>query len=649
MIGHFPIPYPDELFYSICARFSDRVQYRTTSAVIEELFGTTQASAIVGLPSHLGRLVTQLPRGYPVTLEDFIEQHTLLPFYASFLPTVNLDRLQTDMRTANAKGMQGRASATVGSIRTPDRLQFCPLCIEADREQFGECYWHRIHQVAGVMVCPIHAVWLEQSEARIRHRKSTKEFISAERAVRAMPPRALDLSDACHPILLTLARDADWLLHQHNPPSELETVQKRYMAALVQRKLATPRGTVHVLQVWRAFRAYYPADLFQWLRCDLDERVYLEWLSHLVHNAQRIYHPMYHLLMIHFLGYALQEFLCGEVPTEYCPFGEKPWPCLNPASEHYRQPVVHECQWANYPNNRGLVGTFTCLLCGFVYLRRGPDQSPEDRFRRQYVRTYGPVWEAELRRLWSAPNIGLRRIARQLGVGYHLARDYAARLGLPVPRPGNPHSHISPTSARLPSPASPPPLQVEEYRARWLTHLKKHPNASRKELTDANQSVSRWLRRYDPEWLELNLPARRIPHPRPRQANWEARDRLLVVEVEQAATGIRNLPGRPVQVTKTAISREVGQPTWLQDYLAALPLTSAVLEQVTETDEEFAVRRVEWAAEQFQQEHIAPTRTALTQRTGIVKLVKHPQVKMALETALQRLHAWGTTTESPDA
>jgi len=50
MIGYFPEPYPDELFYSLCARFGDRMKYANKLTVARDLFGKSTATAVVDLP-----------------------------------------------------------------------------------------------------------------------------------------------------------------------------------------------------------------------------------------------------------------------------------------------------------------------------------------------------------------------------------------------------------------------------------------------------------------------------------------------------------------------------------------------------------------------------------------------------------------------
>lgn len=86
MISFFPDPYPDELLYSVCARFADRVQYPGESSVVWQLFGTRNGAAVVDLPSRLGHLVATLPPEHNYTVDQLIDDHTLLPFYSPFCP-----------------------------------------------------------------------------------------------------------------------------------------------------------------------------------------------------------------------------------------------------------------------------------------------------------------------------------------------------------------------------------------------------------------------------------------------------------------------------------------------------------------------------------------------------------------------------------
>ena len=100
MIPHFPTPHPDELLYSLCARYGDRTRYWNKGVISLELFGLKDATATIDLPSRLGYLVKNLPAGHLLLLDRLINEHTLLPFYAPFLDKARVERLRHEMERA---------------------------------------------------------------------------------------------------------------------------------------------------------------------------------------------------------------------------------------------------------------------------------------------------------------------------------------------------------------------------------------------------------------------------------------------------------------------------------------------------------------------------------------------------------------------
>ncbi len=64
MICDLPIAYPDELLYSLCARYSERMQYPSARGVIRDLFGSEEIIVTVGFPGYLGNLVSNLSPGH---------------------------------------------------------------------------------------------------------------------------------------------------------------------------------------------------------------------------------------------------------------------------------------------------------------------------------------------------------------------------------------------------------------------------------------------------------------------------------------------------------------------------------------------------------------------------------------------------------
>jgi hypothetical protein len=642
MIGHFPEPYPDELFYSLCARFSDRMRFPSRMAVIRDLFDRKCLRVSVDLPSYLDTFVAALPPGHHYTVDRLIDDHTLLPFCAPFLSPSRLALLRANMHGNNGAATRRHVGGVLGSITTPEFLRFCPLCAEADTKQFGERYWHRIHQVPGVEICPGHLVWLEQSEARVKYRRNSGEFVSAERAILTRSPRPMDASDSSHAALVQIAQDSDWLLGQHGLTAGFEPLQQRYVTLLIERGLASYTGTVRDQRLIRAFVEHYPQDFLVRLGCELDPTNRYNWLTCLVQETPYAQHPLHHLLLMQFLRCTAEAFF--NLPVERHPFGEGPWPCLNPGSDHYRQPVIRECQ-ITYAGEAGKppIGQFVCE-CGFAYRRRGPDQSPEDRFRYGRVKSFGPVWKEALRALWENPSISLEQAAHQLGVIPNTVKRYAALMGLSFPRPARGGIAVRAPVLRPPKDPGRRLAIRDQYRATWLSLLERHPEASVNMLRRMEPRAHMWLYRHDADWLAAHAPQSKTRkhkgHTSYSPVYWQKRDVQLAEAVKAAAARLKNTAGPPIQVTVTGVAREIGKATLIKTQLSRLPLTAEALAQVAETREDFAVRRIEWATESYRQEHICPTRTEFVRRAGVThqRTAEFPRVKEAVEAALQMLN-----------
>ena len=224
MIGYFPVPYPDEILYSICARYTSIMNYPSKRSVVEELFGTRNAIAVVDLPSHLDYLTTAIPHSSPIAEDYLVRHHTLLPFYSAFLPSERVRRLEIDLHSNNGAGIHMRAGIMASRVKLPESLRYCPLCATEDRVNYAETYWHRIHQVPGVQVCPVHGMRIQESEARLRNRATRYEFVAAEHIV----PNTIDAKAAVPSqdiILLEIAQDTEWLLSRHGALPDLEHIR----------------------------------------------------------------------------------------------------------------------------------------------------------------------------------------------------------------------------------------------------------------------------------------------------------------------------------------------------------------------------------------------------------------------------------------
>jgi len=140
MIGWFPTPKPDELFYSICARYTEQMDYPSPYSANKELFGRKDCHVLFALPTLLERLVCSLPRGHHLTADRLIDDHTFLPFYSYFLPRDRARRMREEMRFRDGRRINRLAGIHVYSARPPEFLRFCPACVNEDRSRYGFTY-----------------------------------------------------------------------------------------------------------------------------------------------------------------------------------------------------------------------------------------------------------------------------------------------------------------------------------------------------------------------------------------------------------------------------------------------------------------------------------------------------------------------------
>ncbi|EAQ6061414.1 transposase, partial [Salmonella enterica] len=79
MLSFFPTPYPDELMYSVFARYHARSGNVSFKSTLQDLFGSEAIVSSIGFSSQLHALIQRLPKGAVYTDDDFIDKHTIFP------------------------------------------------------------------------------------------------------------------------------------------------------------------------------------------------------------------------------------------------------------------------------------------------------------------------------------------------------------------------------------------------------------------------------------------------------------------------------------------------------------------------------------------------------------------------------------------
>ena len=180
MIVHFPKAYPDELFYSVLARYYCQSGYMAYTFAVQDLFMKKTASPNIEFINQLSQEARNIIEN-TITFPALVEKHTMFPYYARFLP---LER-----RLAAYQSMITMADNYYNCLCVPKSkscsvryLRYCPTCSAQDREAYGETYWHRTHQMQGVNICPIHRGYLVNSSIPISSNTSPS-LITANEAI----------------------------------------------------------------------------------------------------------------------------------------------------------------------------------------------------------------------------------------------------------------------------------------------------------------------------------------------------------------------------------------------------------------------------------------------------------------------------------
>ncbi|HEV2800374.1 MAG TPA: TnsD family Tn7-like transposition protein [Pyrinomonadaceae bacterium] len=554
MINHFPTPLPDELFYSMCARYGDRVRYPDIEAVNNELFGAKGMSAGVDLPSHLGRFAESLPPRHELTVRRIIEEHTLFPFYGPFLPVKRYERVCGDMEGSDGSAIHKCAGITPSNVRLHNWLRYCPVCVAEDRRAPNRCcYWHRLHQVPGVEVCPRHEVFLENSSVRARNRVNNALYVSAECAIPPTNARPLDPRDEVHQGLLGVARDAVWLLDQPGLNPGYDLLNVHYLKILSRKGLANG-SYVYPRELLRTMNAYTPRPLLETLQCAFNPTKPHAWPAIINKNIRqgKTHHPLRHLLLIRLVGLTAELFFTSL--------------SARPRASALAPESAGERSWPRMARMNSVV----------------QETTPHDQVKR--------------------------------------SREVDAKL-------------------------------LEAKRGEWLEAIRKNPDANRTRLQrEIAPRVYAWLLYHDNDWLKASMPP---PFKRTKSAreivDWNSRDSSLEKEVREAAGRLKQAEGKPVQVTVTAIARDINRKELLQkkNHLSKLPLTQQALEDVAEPRTGFALRRLRWAAGCFRSEGLAPAKSTLALRTCVgYEIWSDEGMAAALDAEWRYLHELPDLTNS---
>ena len=344
MVTFFPTPYPDELLYSSIARFHIRSGNNNAKATLNDLFNSSTVTAVLELPSNINRLLSNLPIGATFDAEELIYKHTMFPYYTAFIAEDRAKKIYDYMLSDNGSKIYAELGLGNSYIKLNTYFRFCHECVKDDIRLYGETYWHRIHQVAGLDFCIKHKKPLYNSTAAVRL-KNRQEYVNAMMEICMDSSRKdfkpveilnldgqadsydITLSDIRNKSLL-LGENIDYLLNNKVKFKELNFFREFYINTLRENNLASIKDGVFQDELLPNFKCFWGEAFLDNLNCNFDIDKRSNWVSTITRKHRKGFDPIQHILVIEFLGINIKDIFATEKISEvkkkeYQPKSEK--------------------------------------------------------------------------------------------------------------------------------------------------------------------------------------------------------------------------------------------------------------------------------------------------------------------------------------
>lgn len=511
-----------------------------------------------------------------------------------------------------------------GGICKKYGLYYCPECATGDIYQHGEPYIHREHQLQGIDFCAHHEQKLKKypvdlsKQSRIELIRFDKKLINLSMIQEVEPKEFVAIQ-------IALAKMAYQLLQVPIHQFSRESINLKYRALLRESNLITTFNRIRQNELYKAFQSKFPKGFLDKYESAINLNDEYNWLKVITRNLKRHVHPFRHLLMLYFLEQDVKSFLQIEADTG--PFGSGPWPCLNKAASHYKEYMIQEVNVTRDFKSKAPIGTFECS-CGFIYARKGPDRLAEDKYRIGRIKSFGDVWKAKLHELATEGTYSTRALAKILGVDSKTVKKYLSS-----------EMRIEELSEK-----DIPPMLLTN-RKQLLKGMQQYPSYSRTQIRKCFPKEYIYLYRHDKEWLFEQLPI--IQEKKNNQAivDWASRDREYYSKVKKLYKELIILD-KPIRITISTIGKRLGILSNLEKHLDKLPQTKKLLSEITESTQQFQIRRCCMIIDRMLQEQ-EPVVLWKVQRIGAVKSHHFHEIKPYLEEYLrtkQEVESYEQTT-----
>ena len=551
----FPTIYEDELLYSAIARYHKRSGNANTQHTLIDLFSTANISASVFLPSNIDILIGNMPINCQYTSDFIIKKHTLLPFFTAF-SNQDLSDYLVKLMTGD---INGNTYAKMGIIASDLKLnkyfKFCPKCLNEDIEKYGEIYWHRSHQVPGMIVCHKHKVLLEDSTVKTRMFKHSY-IVTAEKENCIVKKRINNYNNDEFEKLCELSNIINYILTTETNKNNSDWYQDNYINYLIKSNLATFNKVVNQKELVKSFKDYYNDKILNELNCNISYEKD-NWIKRITRKGKYSDNTLQNILFLNFLKIPIEDIFNKRYV--YSIFENGIAPCLNKGSNHYMNYTAHRSNTI-YNCKRGtLTEEFSCTKCKFKYAIKGKNID---------IRSLGSISnnntdDQELLNLIDNHNLKV----------YYSENDYINKYVK--------HKDFD--------------ILLNKHRTIWIEAQKKYKHKSKSEISRMFIATYKWLHKHDLEWLNKNSPVLRTHTYEFKRVDWELRDNDTLDKLKLVVDKIYNDTNKPKRITLYRLSYETGLIYLNKKELKKMPKTSEYINTILESFDDIRIRKIKWA------------------------------------------------------
>ena len=556
-LSYFPALLIDELLCSYLARLAAFNGLGVTR-FYEYSIGKPGTLPIIDLPANLASLQVRLGENSPFeSVTDLILRSTIYPYHRVFLSPQKdravMEALQCGHRN-NPKATLGRLANRFGANPA---LRFCLACVHDDYKDLGSPYWHRTHQLPGVVACPHHGNSLQvlDSAFGIVHRTQLLLPPLGTSVMNLLPPNLIEREFATLSAQLLLSG-----LEPHSPRARADT----YQAAAFSKGFHS-RGHVNFADLANELKTFYNNFTYFQHRERLlsTAKTPLAWLRPLFCRPDRSCHPICHLLLIRFLFGSVENFFSAlakptirlEHPTLGCgPNTARPNP--DPTGD-----PAHSCRAAAQELGLSITTVALRRLEQGAAVKTRPKTLSADKVSK-IVETI-------------QAGIALDDVAKKCGVS--ISTVYRQRR----------IHHLQSQDKK----AVNFDVECNKRRAEWRKVVEEHKYTGIKRARSDAGAAYAWLYRNDRQWLKENCCTPILTKIRTWKVDWQTRDVDLCKKLSLYVKNLRDAQFRS-RISRSLMLNHLGEST-VRSNLKKLPKLQTLITNLEESIFDNQIRKID--------------------------------------------------------